>query len=102
MEAGETSEAAVIRESREEAGALLERVQYIGAYEIRDKLEVRWADCFAAQVAKLEVFLASPESKGRRFATFDELPHIYYLWNDLTKMVFEHSLEVLKRSEQFT
>jgi len=100
VDPGETSLQAAVREAREEAGAVLDDVQYIGCYQIQDKNEVRWADCFTAHVRELKEILASEESMGRRFVMFKDLPEIYHLWNELTKQVFSHSLEVLRRSEQ--
>jgi 8-oxo-dGTP diphosphatase len=93
----ETSLDAARREALEEAGAELENVQYIGCYQITERGETRWADCFVATIRALGEIKKSEESKGIRFATLDELPEIYHLWSPLTKMVFEHSFEVLTR-----
>ncbi len=100
VEPDETSIDAGARETREEAGAVLSDIQYIGCYQISEKSAIRWADCFTAHVARLEDILTANESKGRRFVKTSELPHIYHLWNELTELVFKHSFEVLKRSER--
>jgi len=100
VEPFETSLEAVKREAVEEAGAILEDVQYIGCYYITERREVRWADCYTAHVADLVEIGMKEESRGRRFTTMAELPEIYHLWNPLTELVFLHSLEVLSRSEK--
>jgi 8-oxo-dGTP diphosphatase len=99
VEPEESSYEAVVRETLEEAGASLGDIQYIGCYQITEKSEVRWADCFTGHVASLGEITACAESKGRRFVQRAELPGLYHLWNELTEKVFEHSLEVLRRSE---
>ncbi|MDR3690433.1 MAG: NUDIX domain-containing protein [Fimbriimonas sp.] len=99
VEADETSKEAVIREAMEEAGAILKDVQYIGCYHISERDEVRWADCYTSRIDQLVEIGIKEESRGRRFVRIDELPEIYYQWNALTKRVFEHSFDVLLRSE---
>lgn len=94
----ETSIEAVRREAQEEAGAIIKDVQYIGCYHISHRKEVRWADCFVSRIDRLVEIGMKEESGGRRFVTMDELPAMYYLWTPLTKMVFEHSREVLART----
>jgi len=100
VEPNETSRQAAERETREESGAILQDLQYIGCYQISEDSEVRWADCFTAHVSALEEILTANESKGRRFVPITELADIYHLWNDLTERVFEHSLCVLRRAEK--
>lgn len=100
VEPEETSIDAGAREAREEAGAVLSDIQYIGCYQISERSAIRWADCFTARVSSLEEILTANESKGRKFVGMSELPSIYHLWNDLTDRVFKHSFEVLKRSDK--
>jgi len=97
VEPFETSLDAVRREALEEAGAILKDIQYIGCYHISERTEVRWADCFVARIDRLVEIGMKDESKGRQLMCLDELPAIYHLWNPLTKMVFEHSKEILER-----
>jgi 8-oxo-dGTP diphosphatase len=92
---------AVRREALEEAGAQLDDIQYIGCYHISERQEVRWADCYVAKVIELGEIERKDESKGRRWATLEELPAIYHLWNPLTRMVFEHSYEILQRQQKY-
>lgn len=99
VEPEESSEQAAFREALEEAGAQLDSLQYIGCYQIRERNEVRWADCFTAEVAGLEAIRVIEESKGRRFATLEELPAIYHVWNELTAEVFRHAFEVMQRAK---
>lgn len=101
VEPFETSCEAVLRETLEEAGAVLADAQYFGCYEIRDKREVRWADCYAANVAELTEIGLKEESKGRQFFTMDQLPAIYHVWNELTRLVFERSREVAERASEW-
>lgn len=101
VEATETSLEAVKREALEEAGAHLRDLQYIGCYHISERREVRWADCYVGRVGELVEIGMQEESKGRRFVTIEELPAIYHLWNPLTRMVFEHSYEVLQRQQKY-
>jgi 8-oxo-dGTP diphosphatase len=100
VEPDETSLQAVKREAIEEAGAVLTDLQYIGCYHISERREVRWADCYAARVERLVEIGMKNESHGRQLCTLDELPAIYHQWSPLTKMVFEHSLEVLERKRR--
>lgn len=93
----ENSADAVKREALEEGGAILSDVQYIGCYQITERNEVRWADCFAAKVDELVEIQIAEESVGRRFMTLDELPEYYHVWNELTDLVFRHSREVVER-----
>jgi 8-oxo-dGTP diphosphatase len=97
VEPNESSLEAVRREALEEAGAVLKDVQYIGCYMISERREMRWADCYAACVHELVEIGMKEESKGRRFATMDELPEIYHQWSELTRLVFEHSREIVHR-----
>lgn len=98
VEPDESSCEAVRRESLEESGAVLEEVQYFGSYEIRDRSEVRWADCFTGHVVELGEIRTKDESRERRLVLPEELPEIYHVWNELTQLVFEHSREVADRA----
>lgn len=100
VEPTESSFEAVIREALEEGGVELEDVQYIGCYQVSERQEIRWADVYAARVARLVEITMTEESLGRKLVTMDELPHVYHLWTPLTEMVFEHSREIVSRSEQ--
>jgi 8-oxo-dGTP diphosphatase len=97
VEPNESSQQAGCREAMEEAGAELSDIDYIGSYEILENLDTRWADCFSASVSALGERTMSEESRGIRLVTLKELPNIYYLWNPLTQMVFEHSYEAVQR-----
>lgn len=97
VEPEEESHATVVREALEEGGAVLKDVQYIGCYKISERMEVRWADCYAANISELIEIGLPAESLDRKFCGLEELPEIYHNWNDLTQMVFEHSLEVVER-----
>jgi 8-oxo-dGTP diphosphatase len=97
VEPDETSLEAAHREALEEGGVELERVQYIGCYQISERREVRWADCYAARVTNVGEISMKEESLGMRLVTIEELPGIYHLWNPLTEAVFRYSREVVLR-----
>lgn len=99
VEPNESSMEAIHREAVEEAGAILSRVQYIGCYQVKERNEVRWADCYTARVLDLTEIQLVEESSGREFMRMEQLPDKYHVWNELTEQVFRYSLEVLKRSE---
>jgi 8-oxo-dGTP diphosphatase len=98
VEPAESSLDAVRREAVEEGGAMLECLQYIGCYQITERNEVRWADCYVAHVGGLGDIQVIEESKGRRFMTLDDLAEHYHVWNELTEQVFRFSYEVYARS----
>jgi len=100
VEPGEQSIEAVCREAREEAGILLAGTQYIGFYRIEDHNDIRYADCFAARVRKLQEIETPEESKGRRAVMFEELPSLYHNWSCLTEQVFLYSYEVMQRLDK--
>jgi len=101
VEALETSYETALREALEEGGAILEGVQYIGCYQIQERNETRWADCFSGWVQELVEIQIIAESKDRRFVELRELPEIYHNWNPLTELVFQHAYEVHARDEAF-
>lgn len=93
----EASLETVHREAQEEAGAILGQVQYIGCYQITERREVRWADCYAANVLELTEIGLPQESLARDFYTLEQLPSVYHNWNELTDQVFRHSFEIVQR-----
>lgn len=101
VEPNEESAAAAQREAIEEAGAVLEEIQYLGCYRISERTEVRWAEVFVASVADLVEIGCPEESLGRKVVTMEELPEIYHQWNPLIEEVFRYSREVLDRRINF-
>jgi 8-oxo-dGTP diphosphatase len=99
VEPDETSLEAAHREAKEEGGIELEDVQYIGCYQISERREVRWMDCYAARVKAVGEISMKQESLGMRLVTVEELPAVYHLWNPLTEAVFHYSREVVRRFE---
>lgn len=97
VEAGESSYETALREALEEGGAILNAVQYIGCYQIQERSEVRWADCYTGGIEKLVEIQVVAESKGRKLLSIDDLPPIYHLWNPLTELVFRHAEEIQAR-----
>jgi 8-oxo-dGTP diphosphatase len=99
VEAFESSLETALREAVEEGGAILTQVQYIGCYQIRERNEMRWADCFAGLVQDLVEIGITEESRARRFVALEELPELYHNWNPLTELVFRHAYEVQERHD---
>jgi 8-oxo-dGTP diphosphatase len=97
VEPDETALEAAHREAMEEGGVELERLQYIGCYQISERREVRWADCFAALVKNVGEISMKEESRGMKLVVIEELPAIYHMWNPLTEAVFQFSREVVLR-----
>ncbi|CAN5538025.1 hypothetical protein BH11ARM2_BH11ARM2_32590 [soil metagenome] len=97
VELNETSLEAIHREALEEAGATLCLTQYIGCYHVSERQEIRWVDCYTARVESLGEIGMKEESRAVRLCLLEELPEMYHLWNDLTKMVFEHAWEIIER-----
>lgn len=97
VEPNESSLEAAVREAREEAGAILEDVLYLGCYRITERGEIRWADVYASRVKELVEMPEGFESIGRQTLPLSELPEVYHLWNPLTEAVFKYSEEILKR-----
>ncbi|MBX3117630.1 MAG: NUDIX domain-containing protein [Fimbriimonadaceae bacterium] len=97
VEPNESSREAAIREAKEEAGAIIDNLQYIGCYEIKERGEVRWADCYAATVDALVEIGAVAESRARQFVEIEQLPDVYHWWNELSLQVFQHSKAIIDR-----
>ena len=97
VEAFESSYETALREALEEGGAVLENVQYIGCYQILERNETRWADCYSGWVQDLVEIQIVAESKDRKFVGLQELPDMYHNWNPLTELVFQHAYEVHAR-----
>lgn len=97
VEPNETSLEAAAREAREEAGAVLSDILYLGCYRVTTKGEVRYADLYTALVVELHEIPSEFESMGRQYRSLQELPEIYHLWNPLTKALFEHAYERISR-----
>lgn len=97
VEPGESSQCAALREAKEEAGAILSQMLYLGCYRITERSEVRWADVYVAQVDELCDMDPQFESIGRTWVTIEQLPEIYHLWTPLTEALFCHSRTVLTR-----
>ncbi|MCX7798761.1 MAG: NUDIX domain-containing protein [Fimbriimonadales bacterium] len=100
IEAQEQPEDAARREALEEGGAVLGDLLYLGAYQIREATNVRWASCFVCELESLGPIPEWTESSACRLLTLDELPEVYHIWNPLTEQVFRYSFEVLQRHRE--
>ncbi len=101
VEPNESSLEAAIREAKEESGAVLQDVLYLGCYRISERGEVRWADVYTGCVIDLVEISHTEESLGRKFVTRGELPEAYYMWNELMSEIFDYSYEVLVRHQKY-
>jgi 8-oxo-dGTP diphosphatase len=101
VEPSEDSREAVLREALEEGGAVLRFAHYMGCYQILERKEVRWADCYAGEIEQLVGISIPDESRDRRLVRLEELPDVYHVWNELTERVFVHSKDMVARSSAF-
>ncbi len=85
------------REAREEGGAILKFVQYLGCYRVTERRELRWVDVFVSEIDDFCEIECPEESLGRQLVTMDELPGLYYQWSPLVEEVFHYSREVIDR-----
>ncbi len=95
VEAYESSYDAAIREAREEAGAVLSDLVYLGCYRITERQEVRWADVYVADIVDLKEITHDEESLGRKFVSQQELPDAYHMWDELLQAMFQHAYNVI-------
>ena len=93
LEAGETAEDAVRRESIEEAGAVLGRVLYVGYFILTDigSGAVRHAPTFIAEVSAIGAIPDGTESRGAYLAPVEDIAAMYFAWDDLLAGVFAHA-----------
>jgi 8-oxo-dGTP pyrophosphatase MutT (NUDIX family) len=101
VEAFEEPVDAARREAVEEAGAMLGCVQYLGCYRVEERNEIRYADCFVAEVKSYCEIQCPEESKGIQLVDPCDLPNIYYNWSPLVEEVFIYSREVVERIRMY-
>jgi 8-oxo-dGTP diphosphatase len=100
VEPAESSSEAAEREALEEAGAILQDMQYVGCYRVTERGDVRWADVFTARVAGLVEIAAGSESLGRRLVRIEDVPQTYHMWGPLLAEVCGQAREVILRRIQ--
>lgn len=97
IEPNEMPDAAAYREAREESGAILKALHYLGSYRLEPCSEQEPLPCsapvFLARAERVEPLHARSESLGIRWATIAELPAIYYDWSPLIEAVFRYAEE---------
>ncbi|MFM9872473.1 MAG: NUDIX hydrolase [Fimbriimonadaceae bacterium] len=96
IEPNETASQAAVRESKEEAGAKINKPVEIGTYKITNGEKMSWATAVTSHLISLEEFQTTQESSDRMLCPIEKLPEIYYLWNPLTEAVFHHSKNTLR------
>jgi 8-oxo-dGTP pyrophosphatase MutT (NUDIX family) len=100
LEPDETPRAAAVRETWEEAGAILEDPLEIGYYELRSDSEAILADAFVGTVTSFGDIPAGSESRGARLATIEELPSLYWRWDSLLETMFRYAASFRGRAAQ--
>ena len=90
LEPGETAEDAVRRESLEEAGATLGRVEYLGYFVLTDTDTdaVRHAPTFIASVTAIGALPDNTESRGAQLSDVEDVATLYFAWDELLAAVF--------------
>lgn len=91
----ETPESAVIRETYEETGALLDGIVEIGFYILTEKFgEVETARRIPVYIARADEIRPMPggfESRGVTHVSLGELPGMYYMWDPLIEAVCNYA-----------
>ncbi len=95
LEAGETAEGAVRRETLEEIGATLGALTLLGTYLLDNDStgEKRLVPTYRADVLTVENLPAGSESLGVRVMAFEEVAEEYFLWDALIEAVFRFARE---------
>jgi 8-oxo-dGTP diphosphatase len=100
-EPGETPVETAVRETAEEVGGVLQDPRLIGVYTIRDDDgSTRFVPAFVGRVDALGPLPPGTESRGARIVRHEELPGIYWLWDDLMARMFDFALEQWNRASQ--
>jgi 8-oxo-dGTP diphosphatase len=105
IEPGEDPLAAMIREAYEETGTRLDpgRMEPIGWYSLRpDGADAGTQDqicpVFVAQVDAFTCIPEGSESLGIRLATLNDVPRLYFFWDELLAAVFNYADRMRVRS----
>lgn len=98
LEPGETPQAAAVRETREEIGAVPERLREIGYYiMVTDDGESLYVPAFVGTVRSFGDIPPGSESRGVRCFRREELPNVYWRWDPLLERMFEYAEQELRR-----
>jgi 8-oxo-dGTP diphosphatase len=96
IEEGEEALVALVREAYEETGAMLDvyHVQLIGWYSLVNTPSNTNARICPVYIARAGEFLPIPpesESLGYRFTSLEDVPALYFAWDDLLAAVFNYA-----------
>ena len=91
IEEGEEAIDAARREAIEESSVTLDELEPFGCFRLEGADFSRWSICYRARVCEWLPFIPNEESRGRQCCSMEELPRMYYLWNELIKAVFDES-----------
>jgi 8-oxo-dGTP diphosphatase len=99
VESGETDEAAVRREAREEAGISLGRVVYLGYFVLNGDAAgtTRHAPTFVADVRSIGGAVIAEESRGSQLVNVEDVAGLYFAWDGLLAEVFQYACETKER-----
>ncbi len=88
VEEGESALEAVVRELREEAGAVPEGLMPLGYYVFRKGEEFFQVSVFVARAQEVQ-----GGELARKWVRWDDLKEEYYTWNELFETVFQSAKE---------
>lgn len=93
LQQGETPEEAIRREAQEEAGIILDKIQPLGVYVLREADGSQWyAPVFVGEVAHFTTIPDSSESHGVLLIPPEDVQEVYHLWDPLIAEVFRYAL----------
>lgn len=99
IEAGETIDEAVVRETLEETGAVLKPNQrrLIGCYRMvplkssNPEKDAYYNPVFVAEAIGFEPIPETSESRGVFFASIEDIADMYFIWDELLDAVFAYA-----------
>lgn len=97
-EPGEAPLETAIRETAEEIGADIQDPRLVGVYELRDGGITRHVPAFVGRVEELGPLPAGSESRGVRVVQREDLPEIYWLWDNLMERMFHYAQAMFDQS----
>jgi 8-oxo-dGTP diphosphatase len=96
-EPGETALETAVRETAEEIGATLRDAVPIGVYTLREGDDTALVPAFVGRVDALGPLPVGSESRGVRVVPREELPALYWLWDDLMARMFDYAAAIARR-----
>lgn len=91
IEAKETPREAVMREVREEVGATLSDLEFLGWFCMEKNRDQNWSQAFAGTVRSVEPLRGDFESNEARLFELEELSSFYAGWSPLLDQFFAYA-----------